>query len=1216
MILFDGRTHFHAIESTHFSFDCRAIGVDIQLKEEAKSDDTPAKLRSQNRFSSPMFSDKLISDLGSVLKTKKSPQEKVRATISSLSNKIAQQPDKIIDTPLLFLFFLFCLRMSSFFSFFSSFYTQPPPQTPSPKRSNESTEFTSPLSSSLKSHISPPRSTSPIRPESPSQSMQVGRSRSPEGANLVLVTERDVFGMKESPILQRRMQATDDTICKNEATVSRKEEVNSESVTNLIKISSEATGSGKTGRKPPPPKPKIKPKSGLSSAMLLKSTTQANKNEVAKEEEKNSVKTKPNWLSELERKKKLRVGDSLESDFSAPRESQQSTDHVSIDKPLNKGGPISGDGPLGKGDLSLPAWMTSEFSKMQERRDLDTTGGSSINDVSSERDIDSLLRKPKTTEVERPSWMEELNDRKKRQKSETTKGSKISKESTERKSIDTFDYRSYEEIKQQEKEKRPDIEDENEGVVSSISDIKEKLMKYKDSNENITKRRKTKLLSTSRDFGEKHESGEARQLSSKEQTIYSLEAEKHFQKGRGSDAAGSDLENHKEFERIIRKDENLLQKMDCARSIVSAMEDDRDDSERIQGRMNSKEIKITAEDTRQNEDEDQCESNDAGRNGLVSKTKTEKTDDELENKLPLDLKELGLMQNKRSDSGESVSESYRSRLLSLEQNRKRKDNAVEQNVCEPQEKMRVRKENSKHSGTFESRKKEKWSEETRNERNAREIKIDREVPHSEVFMSHFEGGDQERTKIAKQTDMKGDNSTSSNFFEQPDSIISVEAAVDPKTRETELKQEGRTTVPKPLRGKLVRVNSFEQGALSKPKLTEDKEKACDKDFNERSLTRAKDESTMKEEVSLSKEVKGALVLIEAGRTDDVDGTKTEAVRSKKVDSAGQSAEKRSDGNGKATNITMADKERIDGRKNDAFIDGFGQFTCSSESDPSEVRKETLEKEKIVFNKEVESSNVRKEFVGVKTFEPINENSITDVQKDVADSEIIGGEKEADAIRDKIIEVRNKGEKEPVLVAKQSERKPPPLMKKPPAPKPKPKPKIKARLKQDEKINIERGESAIMDIETKDDERKDGVAEVTKKKNIMNIKKSKSETGSKNDDLFQVEQMKVKQTGSEESLKMGTKDEGRSRPRRPVSMFENVSKVESHITPGRDRIVSGTHSGKKFSMELERKQNACWFRGAIGTDDGKKAGDFEDDVPAWKKQLLAKLKSNENSSGKD
>ena len=67
---------------------------------------------------------------------------------------------------------------------------------------------------------------------------------------------------------------------------------------------------------------------------------------------------------------------------------------------------------------------------------------------------------------------------------------------------------------------------------------------------------------------------------------------------------------------------------------------------------------------------------------------------------------------------------------------------------------------------------------------------------------------------------------------------------------------------------------------------------------------------------------------------------------------------------------------------------------------------------------------------------------------------------------------------------------------------------------------------------------------------------------------------------------------------------------------RERKFSGVGSGTKFANELERKQKTCWFRGALDTNDVKAIDAYngDDDMPAWKRQLLARLKSNENSSG--
>ena len=58
--------------------------MNIQLDENVQAEEVPKKTKHpQNRFSSPIFNDKLMSDLGNVLKKKKSPLATVRKQLFS-----------------------------------------------------------------------------------------------------------------------------------------------------------------------------------------------------------------------------------------------------------------------------------------------------------------------------------------------------------------------------------------------------------------------------------------------------------------------------------------------------------------------------------------------------------------------------------------------------------------------------------------------------------------------------------------------------------------------------------------------------------------------------------------------------------------------------------------------------------------------------------------------------------------------------------------------------------------------------------------------------------------------------------------------------------------------------------------------------------------------------------------------------------------------------
>ena len=59
-------------------FCSRTLNVTIEMDEATQPEEVPKKaIRPPNRFSSPIFNEKLMSDLGSALNKKKSPLGKV-----------------------------------------------------------------------------------------------------------------------------------------------------------------------------------------------------------------------------------------------------------------------------------------------------------------------------------------------------------------------------------------------------------------------------------------------------------------------------------------------------------------------------------------------------------------------------------------------------------------------------------------------------------------------------------------------------------------------------------------------------------------------------------------------------------------------------------------------------------------------------------------------------------------------------------------------------------------------------------------------------------------------------------------------------------------------------------------------------------------------------------------------------------------------------------
>ena len=1183
-----------------------------------------------------------------------------------------------------------------FYSLLFILLLQPGPSVPpkSPRNVEASAEHSASEPLKSRSPVSPPRSVSPKTPRSESpifqkniqQAAKVNRSSSP---NLVLVTERDAFGLKQSPIFNRRLlegtsqevnfksDILSGNVGKTEKVVTSKERTQDQDTETAVKILSESADISKNQQKPPPPKPKVKPKMGQSSAMLLKNATEQNKPDIAKEEEKRVGKAIPNWLEELQKKKVKLTGESSKGPRIKPK---QISSEASTNMPLAKEPSTMVESSTDE----LPAWMKSEFLKLKQGTDTAESEEPNLkSDLGQRKGIDHLLKKSKENEPSKPSWLDELNKRKKNQalvSDNIVKGS------------DQFDYRSHEEIKQKSKESTSDEQDEADGVMKSISDIKAKLNKKIVENEQENVMKKPTLLKhinddvTVRERNDSHESKEIDHPLGKGVTPESS--------GKTEDMVG---ENERSVSHLEYRDgdsesrSGLVEKRDILNRVESnsnvnphsSYNDAKDSS--LESTVSKMVVKGGYSDMGGSKD------------GITSNNYENKKELVMEKSTDRGIrfessysgssinKSGGLEYTQQNDIGSSqnISES------AMEVNANDKEYVQSHNQEKKVNRNISSDLNSDRSQTSESsrvdaEKLDFFKEEIPIKRETMQINDSQSVKKdvvlefqqmeeddgkkeglysSEVTKRGLKEPDKEEYKLSMapkkieklETDgvpeaIEKSSTLSSNETIDSSSVHTYsELHLDNEMSKMEEKDDARKSFPKPLRRKLVRISSFEQGALSKPTCSDVGQK------NTSSEIAKNEESQIKQESTASVEKTEAVrnqVQFDDQKSEDKEILITGASNTRNKNDSGN-VETGKEVKIDDINTDIAFKTGIGGNYDKSSTineNGNSKKDVSSQDlgrDTSLIKTEACQGDDIVLDTTKDSVEYEKGDHRMAIFDTSKENSLDkkDMQREAPkiSKAISHVERETSAKEKKelsdgvnsnvgINKDTNKGigidvNKDISILEKERKPPPPPSKKKPPAPKPKPKPKPKVPLKnvtevkhsEEKKDDIRKDTFAKVDAKESKVEPK--LTEVIQIENLKNIEKSKNikEVGSEKDEKPNEkpheQNAKAVETETEKKVEMRRKDENRTRQQRPVSMFENFSTVDSNV-PARDRKFSGVSSGTKFAVELEKKQKSCWFRGALDTNDIRafESYDGDDDIPAWKRQLLAKLKSNEKSTG--
>lgn len=1181
------------------------LNVTIEMDEAIQPEEVPKKaIRPPNRFSSPIFNEKLMSDLGSALNKKKSPLAKPKPSV--------------------------------------------PPKSQSNKSDSLENIPSQPLKS--KSPVSPPQSVSPLTPRSESPISQKNLQKAPDlsrspSPHLVLVTEKDVFGVRGSPILHRRLQddsvqqlPLDPTSLQPHGNDGKTESESIDKSTSIIDKASD-----NLNRKVPPPKPRVKPKTGQSSAMLLKNAAEQSKVDVTKGEEVPVVKTKPNWLEELQKKKmKQEKGpptQKLNENWISSGASQISKDEPK-EEPLTKA-----ESPTGE----LPAWMKLEFSKLKHKGDSsESEEPNHLLQKGQERDIDSLLKKSKTTTPTKPSWMEELNARKKKQPlvSDT-----ILKESQH------FDYRSHENAKQHTEGSEVDEECEIDGTVNSISDIKEKLSKKNTGNELQHVIKKPVVFKKCNDelLSEKEPKGDENILGKRVASEPTRKQEMLTGDGKRNTDHSEQRESDSESKVFVMKasdvscmvEENGKDKIVDGYSVANG-------SDIFQGTdiimlegghtlMSGNETKDTPEGMNNRDKNDSKTEKLNDKENSVEICYVENNDsksrvaeiNQQDSVMDIDKRSTSryIVDSNVAEFVSSCSEETRGVSIPKES----KDGScptVDSNRMDIGKLDRILKEEVDKSKivkpfqALDSKQIDKDGKKIDGVYSLEAPKVDQEKPDDskDKLLSD--------SKVIEEVDLVG----FSGSIERSSAVLSSKVvgtsalSTDPESySDTELgknkeKEEDRTMFSKPLRRKLVHINSFEQRALSEH---------ASSDGQKKTLYKASDtEESCKEPKST------------------VDIEKPEDIKSK-VHFGDQKFGNEGISIAKEQNLRRIDPENSqqDNRttNNSVYMDMKTKFV-DGESCGKDVQETKYKKEIDVEDTRIGSVLVEKEKQEGKAivFETSNDSDKIDASglKKQDDSKHLRGKtdismaisdvaKEPNAREKELFDsnrsipyknyINLDNNKEDLLDSKkkisslEEEKSLMPSKKKPPAPKPKPKPRVplkpsKEVVKGQQQDDV-KDQFIKFDAESEVDSKK---AEVTQKENIKNIENSRksSDSGSSKEELNERIKEHKKEGESDKKAIIRTRNEYKPRTNRPVSMFENFTSVDRNV-PVRERKFSGVSSGTKFANELERKQKTCWFRGALDTNDIKAIDAYngDDDMPAWKRQLLARLKSNENSSAK-
>ena len=1003
-----------------------------------------------------------------------------------------------------------------------------------------------------------------------------------------------------------------------------------------IPRSSTEVNTSKTNRpKAPLPKPKPKPKGGPSAAMLVKTTAMANQTKAVKEEERVIPKPKPSWLEELDKKRRETWGASTAKETLAPSDVKTEMKEEAGEKE------------------GLPSWMKKEVESHEERvKSFSSIDKEPITPL--REDIDKKIReeKAKVKETKLPSWLQELNKRK--QKEPTDEKSSIEKTNVKLESDlkGNFDYRSH------ERPKKGNRKVEDKEKVASISEIKEKFdmkkaVKTPELQRDIKKENLDHVEGKVVITKEKGKIGDESKLTKQENVLESKQSALLF--GTDNTESKMDIVDDNEdnkivdnsridtaevkhsgnqessntevtgFEAVLDIDEEVS-KDDSSKGFDQPMETNDvvfptkeigvhskieliNSSVADEGKgslidIDEINVKLPVEDTKTQIDtaiESSVEITEVENSEQLPQTATEPVNSETfeinfdpinastTSRKPISpVLDVAMSAENPKEDNETATqttvptttttiEPVLSHTISTEPILSSKDTAdlspVGKSIASltkkpfvlPKGKAKILPGQEGFTDSVNSEKSPIQSRTPTPPIVQTDTRSPRDSP-SPLFgisdqdkrqPSLFSRSDTPSPSRGSPTplisspaqlkktilpDVQGIlDRQSPVLFEKKETILpealpsisgvtSIESKIEesrvsPELEDSRLRSESnssREDMPKPLRGKLVRVNSFEQGALSKPKMSSETKRGVKQD--------AKEEQRR-----------------------------------------------------------PVDKVEVVGDKANVLEVSDGKGADEKQVEKSNETKDSVSKNELIKD---EGNNAE-----VNGKQDDREESVTAIEANKENSSTT--KLELKTITPDVIKLENKEEGKKSI----------PEKKKPPPPKPKPKPKMRVPLPKRPSVK------ETMNKETN---------ELTEKENLKNIEKTRKELKSDSgDDQAKLASGGVESKKSEDvgkvdvgKVQMRPKVPGKPTARRPTSMIDSFSSLQNESSESRGRKLSQSRisSGLHYSAELDRKQGSCWFKGALNKDAGKNLDDY-DDVPAWKKQLMTRLKSAESSSSK-
>eukprot|EP00794_Sanderia_malayensis_P013838 gene13838-15284_t len=1120
----------------------------IEEKKEISYEEPTKRPRAQNKFGSPA-SNNLMADLGNFLKVSKKPNN------DDGTKEGKSSPEKRTSTP---------------------------PKVVSPRLTSPTTSPRSPRSSEQDPYLVKTKATS----ISPGQTIPIIHKKENAGDLFDNSRVKGNFNGEEDPGISESVSKQAQRA--GEGTVERKvSKEDDRSFNNLLS-------------RPQVPPPRPKPKSKVSSsAMLAKTAAMSSKNQIVKEDEKKvSGNSNPRWLDELKIKK-------LEKE-EVPKKRRPplllKEKEMEVETPEVKSTDGNDDGK------ALANWIQAEVTKTQEKKEdngivvdrkgLLTSGGELI----------SKLKERRDDEKEEPSWLKELNKRKQKREVNTESISpKLATSGDENVNAGHFDYRSY--TKHEETiAGRDDKKESSDEEFVSVSQVKKRLSKKSnnaaknaivvDSKESQTGNGASKNARDDRIDGKKS----TEMVAGKGSSISSgMELPTAKDSTDGSGIAAVPLrENQRDVDMKIV----ALQETVCESLVDTLVKEDLKSIDVFAPTKSSGKMDVS----------------DVVENAPLK----EKLPKSAGIKSPV-LSPASYTANEKIDTASNQTTAPKEKLKTKPQTRNKLDG--EKNVLANNQRPFVLKKPPVVKSKPKVTRMDNWK---------------LEGVGSKFERKSFDSSDSSRTSSPIGRDLvspderssEGDEVTSPRL--KSPLFISEKFSDETSTDEDgERKHHARGDLPKPFRVKLIRVDSFEQTGLSKPAF-EATSNEGGKLVDQPAERPSKSRDVKREEEKIEQESKGdrnvgatANKLTEnfaSGGKDDVevkipahddsasasrvnkDLLHDEKVKGKDMkdlvqdsnvavkDMAKDSKVVANDNKDKVQNSKAAAKyiqdSKVAVKDTKVKVENSKATAKDMVQDIKVVANDTkdLVQSSKVVPKDIQDSKV----VANDTKDLVQSSKVA--AKDIQDSKVVANDTKdkvqnskvatKDIQDSKVVANDTKNLVQSSKVSKQdsSTKTVDAGRKKPPPPKIKPKPPVKPK-----------GFIKRPDLSSK------YTNQMNNKNNANLIEKDESDVFLEKKDSEVKENIAENKPATTDDVRLRSANKKASR--RPVSMTEDTNSLSQYKQVGMRERAPSASSSKRFSTELEKKQ--CWFRGVLPATI-ENLDDY-DDIPAWKKQLLARLK---------